>query len=120
MRGIANLDVEHESIELGFGKWIRSLLLDWILRGDREERIGEYVRGAADRDFALLHSLEQRGLGLGGRPVDFVGEQNIRKDRALNKSKFPSAGFVFIQDIGARDVRRHQIGCELNSLEFDI
>src|SRR6185436_9610569 len=38
-RGIADLDIEHEPVELGFWQRVRALLLDRILRGDYEEGI---------------------------------------------------------------------------------
>ena len=31
----------------------------------------------------FLHGLQQGGLGLGVRAVDFVGERDLRKNRAL-------------------------------------
>ena len=39
--GIIDLDVEHEAVELRFGQRIGSFLLDRVLRGDDEERIGQ-------------------------------------------------------------------------------
>ena len=39
------------------------------------------MRAALDRDLPLLHRLEQRRLRLRGRPVDLVGEQQVREDR---------------------------------------
>ena len=41
------------------------------------------LEGAAlDGDLLLLHRLEQRRLGLGGRAVDLVGEQQPGEERA--------------------------------------
>jgi hypothetical protein len=40
-RRVPDLDVEHEAVELGFGQRIGPFLLDRVLRGDREERIGQ-------------------------------------------------------------------------------
>ena len=37
---------------------------------------------AADGDLAFLHGFEQRGLGLGRRAVDFVGQHDVGEDRA--------------------------------------
>ena len=53
----------------------------WVAatRNGRGQRAGD----AVDRDLALLHRLEQRGLGLGRRPVDLVGQQQVGEDRAL-------------------------------------
>jgi hypothetical protein len=35
-----------------------------------------------DRDLALLHDLEERGLDLGRCAVDLVGEEEVREDGA--------------------------------------
>jgi hypothetical protein len=40
-------------------------------------------RVALDRHLALLHRLEQRGLGLGRRAVDLVGQEQVGEHRAL-------------------------------------
>ena len=52
----------------------------------------------ADRDLVLLHDLEERGLDLGRRPVDLVGEQEVGED---------GAGL----DLEARPVRAGRCGC---------
>ena len=74
----------------------------------------------ADGHLALLHGLQQRGLGLGRRTVDFVGQQDVGEDRALDKTKIAPAVLVLFQDIGAGDVRRHQVGSELDSFKLDV
>ena len=85
--GIVDLDVEHEPVELRFGQRIGAFLLDRVLRGDREERIGQVVGRLADRHFALLHRLQQRGLRLRRRAVDFVGQQDVGEDRPLDEAE---------------------------------
>ena len=85
--GIADLDVEHEAVELGFGQRIGPFLLDRVLRGDDEERIGQVVGLPADGDLALLHRLQQGGLRLGRRAVDFVGQQDVREDRPFDEAE---------------------------------
>lgn len=37
----------------------------------------------------LLHGLQQRGLGLGGRAVDLVPEDEVGEDRALDQPEDP-------------------------------
>ena len=44
-----------------------------------------------DRDLALVHRLEQRGLGARARAVDLVGEQDVREDRALPEDELAAA-----------------------------
>ena len=84
---IVDLDVEHEAVELGLGQRIGAFLLDRVLRGDREERLGQRIGRLADRHFALLHRLQQRGLGLGRRAVDFVGQQDVGEDRPFDEAE---------------------------------
>ena len=81
-RRILHVQLHHEPIDLRLGQRICALLLDRVLRGQHEEWFGERVRGAADRDLALLHRLEQGGLHLGRCPIDLVGQHDVREDRS--------------------------------------
>jgi hypothetical protein len=67
----------------------------------------------------LLHRLEQRRLRLRRRAVDLVGEQNLREDRPLYEPQRAVSGF-FVEHLRSGDVRRHQIGRELDALEREI
>ena len=118
---ILDHDVEHEAIELGLRQRICAFLLDRILGGENEQRTVQGVTDAADRDLVFLHGLEQGGLSLGRRPVDLVGQENVREDRAVNEANHPLAGRpVFLNHLRAQDVGRHQIGRELNTVEFQV
>ena len=67
----------------------------------------------------LLHRLEQRGLGLGRRAVDFVGQDDVREDRAAHERHLsPFAGLL--QNLRAGDVRRHEVRRELDALKFEM
>jgi hypothetical protein len=69
----------------------------------------------------FLHRLEQRGLGLRRRAVDFVGEDDLREDGAGLEGELAAAGFgVFLDDLGAGDVGGHQIGRELDAAEAEV
>ena len=67
----------------------------------------------------LLHRLEQRRLRLRRRAVDLVGEDDLREDRPLHEPQPPRA-LLFVEDLGAGDVGRHQVGRELDALEVEI
>ena len=67
----------------------------------------------------FLHGLEQRCLRLRRRAVDLVGQDDLREDRPLHEAQAPCALFL-VEDFGARDVGRHQVGRELNSLEIEV
>ena len=63
---------------------------------------------AVDGDLALLHGLQQRGLGLGRGAVDLVRQQDLREDRSRPELELvellierPHAG-----DVGGQQVRR--------------
>ena len=74
--------LEQEAVELRLGERIDALLLDRILGRDHHEMVGQAVGVAVDGDGALLHRLQQGGLGLGRGAVDLVGEQQFAEDRA--------------------------------------
>jgi hypothetical protein len=75
---------------------------------------------AANRHLSFLHRFEQGGLCLGRRAVDFVGKQDAGEDRPFDETETASARFVFLQDLGARDVRWHEVRRKLNSLERNV
>ncbi len=67
----------------------------------------------------LLHRFEQRRLGLRRRAVDFVREDDLREDRSLHEPQ-RARSVILVEDLGAGDVRRHQVGRELDTLEAEI
>lgn len=73
------------------------------------------VGPALHADLALLHGLQQRGLGLGRRPVDLVGQEQAGTPGPAGSGSSGHAG-----DQLARDVRRHQVGGELEALELEV
>ena len=75
-----------------------------------------HARGS---DLVLLHRLKQSGLCFGRRPVDFISEDHVRKNRAAHEKHFPSLASV-LQDFGAGNVGRHEVGGELDALEFEM
>ena len=81
--GIADPHLQHEPVELRLGQRVGALVLDRVLRREHEERLLQRVGGAADGDLVLLHRLEQRGLHLGRRAVDLVGEDDLGEERPL-------------------------------------
>ena len=115
---IVHEHLEHEAVLLRFGQRIGSFLLDRVLRGQHEERIGQRMPHAADRHLPLLHRFEQRGLRFRRRAVDFVGQDHVGEQRPFEKAEFAAAGrAVLLDDFGAGDVGRHQVGRELDAAE---
>ena len=80
--GIADFDPHQESVELRFRQRIRSVVLDRILRRQNHERAGKRVGDILDRHLVFVHRFEQRALGFRRRPIDLVGENDVREDRA--------------------------------------
>ena len=88
--------------------------LDRILGREHHERLLQLPGLVADGDLALLHRFEQRALHLGGSPVDLVGQQEIREHRPLPGHE----GLVaLVVDEGSDQVRRQQVGSELDARE---
>ena len=71
----------------------------------------------ADRDLALLHHLEQRGLDLGRRAVDLVGEEEVAEHRAELGVEGAGVGAV---DAGADEVARDEVRRELDAPEGGV
>ncbi len=114
-------DMKHEAVELGFGQRVRAFELNRVLGRKDEERLFERVGAPLDRDAVLLHRFEQCGLGLRRRSVDFVRQQNVAEHRTRRKHHRPPARCrVFLNDVRAGDVRRHQVWRELDAREFQI
>jgi hypothetical protein len=79
---VAHHDLHQEAVALRLGQRVHALLLDGVLGGEHQERARHRVGGAADRDLALGHHLQQRRLHLGGRAVDLVGQHEVGEHRA--------------------------------------
>ena len=77
---IADVQFQHEAVELRFRQLIRALLLERILRRQDKERIGEGISCFANRDLPFLHRFEQRALNLGRGAIDFVRQNQVGKD----------------------------------------
>ena len=79
---IAHQHLDHEPVQLRLGQRIGALELDGVLGREDGEALGQRVRRAVHGHPALLHRLEQRGLGLGGRTVDLVAQDQVAEDRS--------------------------------------
>ena len=113
-RRVADDDLHHEPVDLGLGQRVGALGLDRVLGGHHEERRRDRPALGADRDLALLHHLEQRGLDLGRGAVDLVGEQEVAEHRAELGVEGAGVGAV---DPGADEVAGHEVGRELDPAE---
>ena len=57
---------------------------------------------------------------LGGRTIDFVRQQNVGKNRPRLKVEEFFAHCVFLDDIRAGDIGRHEVRCELNAGKLQV
>ena len=112
-------EFEEEAIQLRFRQRIGAVVLDRILRGEHEEGQGQWMRLAGDGHGFLLHRFEQRGLRLWGRAIDFIREQHVAEHWSGLELQHLGACFVR-EDLRANDVRREQIGGELDALVFEV
>jgi hypothetical protein len=115
-----HLELQQEAVELRFGQRVGALHLERVLRREHAERLLEHVRGAGDRDRALLHRLEQRALRLGRRAVDLVRQHDVREHRSRLKRERLATALVLGDHGRAHDVRRHEVGRELNARELEV
>jgi len=113
-RRVVQSVAEHEAVELGFGEFEGSRLLDRVLGRDDQERgwQGEGLR--AEGYFAFLHRFKKCALDLGGGAVDFVGKEEVGEDGAFVRAE--GAGFL-IEDLRADDVGRKKVDGKLNAAE---
>ncbi len=119
--GITDLDIKEETVQLGLGQRIGAFLLQRILRGQDEERVGQAVDLPAGTDLPLLHRLEHGGLGLGRRAVDFVGQDHVGEQRTGKELVLPPPRLrIFLNDLRAGDVAGHQVGRELDAFEAQV
>ena len=113
------MDEKHEAIQLGFRQRIGAFLLDGVLRRQNKERRGQREKPPGDGDAMFLHRLQQGGLRLGGRAVDFIGQDDVGEKRPLDEDEGAAAGLVgFLEDVRAGDVGGHEVGGELDAVEL--
>ena len=109
--------MHQEAVQLRFGQRERAFLLDRVLGGHHQEQRRQRIGLPAHRDLALAHRLQQRGLHLGRRAVDLVGQQDRVEDRPRLEFEAP---ILRAPDLGAGEVRGEQVGSELDAGEIGL
>src|SRR3989304_9785751 len=82
---IAQLNSDEEAVQLSFRQGERALVFDWVLGAHNHERLQRLMSDAINGDLPFLHRLQKRGLGLGGRAVDLVDQDDLGEDGAGGK-----------------------------------
>ena len=72
---------------------------------------------AVDGDLALLHGLEQGGLGLGAGAVDLVADHDVGEDRTRFEDEVAALAVPY-RDAG--DVGGEEVGGELDAAELAV
>lgn len=110
--GIPESQFEQKAVELRRRKRKGPIQVEGVLRRDDQEERVDPSRYTTDGYLTFLHDFEEGRLHLGSCPVDFVGQNYLRKDgpRAeLEGSRFG------VEDIDSRQIVGEKIGRELNS-----
>ena len=114
--GVAEADPQQEPVELRLGQRVGAFVLDRVGGREHVERLGQREGLALDGDLPLLHRLEQRGLGLGRRAVDLVGEQQAGEQRAAAELELRGA---LVVEERPGEVGGQQVGGELGAGEVE-
>ena len=71
--------------------------------------------------FIFLHGLEQSRLRFGRGTIDLIGQKDVGKNRSFDKTEgsLLTSPFFF-QDIGSRDIGRHQVRGKLDPVEIQF
>ena len=73
------------------------------------------MRNSLDGDLLFFHGFKQSRLGFWRCTVDFVCEKDVREKRACAQFEFTG---LLVVHVRPHDVRRQQVGSELNALEL--
>ena len=115
--GIVDHHLQHETVHLSLRQRIGTFLFDGVLCSHHEEGVRQLEGLVADGHLMFLHGFEQGALNLGGRTVDFIGQDEIGEDGATASHEL----FVFLAvDQGTDQVGRQQVGGKLNTAEVGI
>ena len=87
------------------------------MRGHHEKRLRQRVGFIAKRHLAFLHRFKQRALHLGGRAVDFVGQNEVAENGAVLGVE---RSFARIVNHRADDVGGQHVGRELQPLKLHL
>ncbi len=119
-RRIIHVNLQQETVRLSFRQRISTFLLYRVLRGKNEKRFFQLERRITNCNLVLLHSLKQSRLSLRSSSVDFIRQNNIRKNRARLELEITLPSTRFLDDVRTCNIRRHQVRSVLNTRELQI
>src|SRR5215217_7696168 len=101
---IAQQYLELETIELRLWQWIRSFILNRVLRREHRKDRRQLVPLAVNRHLALFHRFQQCGLSFWRRAIDLVSQEDVSEDWSSPQGERRVGD---VEDVRAGDVRRH-------------
>ena len=107
--------LKEEAVQLRLRQGIGAFHFDGILSRHDEERDRQIVQGIAYGYCALVHGFQEGRLRLGRGAVDLIRQDQVVEYRPRLETKEAVVLLVFRDDRRARDIRRHQVGRELNA-----
>ncbi len=75
------------------------------------------MRDIADRHLAFLHGFEQGALHFRRRTIDFIRQEQVRKNRPAMRAQIVGP---LIENLGAQNIAGEQVDGELHPFEFQI
>ena len=110
--------IEEKTVKLCFGQGVGAFLLNRVLRRQHEERFVEFVVHTTGGYSLLLHCLKEGRLGLWWGPVNLIGKKKVGKNRTLHELELTRVRLgIFLKQLGAGNVGRHEIRSKLNPLK---
>ena len=113
--GIAQAQAQGEAVQLGVGQQLGAGGPRRVLGGDDQKGGGHRAGHAVHRHPALLHGLQQGGLGAAGGPVELIGQKQVAQQRAWLVLHLPGG---LVVEGKAGEVGGHHIGGELDAVIF--
>ena len=116
---VADQQLEHEPVELRLGQRVGALVLDRVLCGDHDERVGQRAvptPSAVTWRSSIASSSAACVLG-GVRLISSARNRFVKTGPSRNRKPAVAVG---IEHQLARHVRRHQVGGELHPGEVEV
>ena len=110
---ISHLQTDHESVQLSLRPQLCSRRTNRVLSCNHYKRFWQLMCHTIHGHLSFFHNLQQRRLGLTGRTVDLICQQEV----GHNYTRFviKPAGCLVIHG-KSNDIRRHNIRCKLHTL----
>jgi hypothetical protein len=116
-RRVIDLDLEEKAVGLRLGQGKGALVFDRVLRGDDEEMFRQRARTPSTVAWCSSIASSSADWVLGGvRLISSASRMSVKIGPGKNLKVWSRAG----KDVGADQVRGHQIGRELDALEADF